>query len=332
MVIRLQAASACRRFDQERVRSLGSAGKPVDSATHQEDVLVKHTWWIGLLSWLVYSTGAWAQVQPDSRGQEERQRLDSLYINEIEERKQPDKVLHAEPLYIDLIRDLGARKGERELNVGVGLTDNLRYDTYQALVEYEWAPADRIGMEVELPFSFYTRNEAGGPRPANQLESLKAALQWSFFVSQQHQTTLALGYIHELRLGGSREPLLQGNKFNPFLIAAKRWGDRLHTLLYLGPQVKQSFREAGRKTNLQINTSLHYMIPGSRNFVGVEVNKELTGRQLSVIARPQLRVSITDNLLVGIVTGIPVDKRTERLSSFLRLIYEPGHRSHSRLD
>ncbi len=28
--------------------------------------------------------------------------LTKLYINEIEEHKQPDKVLHAEPLYIDL--------------------------------------------------------------------------------------------------------------------------------------------------------------------------------------------------------------------------------------
>lgn len=255
--------------------------------------------------------------------------MDSLYINEIEDRKHPDKVLHAEPLYIDLIRDLGARKGEQELNVGVGLTDNLRYDTYQALVEYEWAPADRVGMEVELPFSFYTRNEPGGPQPANQLESLKTAVQWSFFVSQRHQTTLALGYIHELRFGSAREPWLKGNKFNPFLIAAKRWGDRLHTLLYMGPQVKQSFRETGSQTTLQINSSLHYMIPGSRSFVGLELNQERAGRQSTVIARPQLRVSITDNLLVGIVTGIPIDKRAERLSSFLRLIYEPGHRSHS---
>ena len=43
---------------------------------------------------------------------------DSLYILQIEELKEPDKVLHAEPFYIDLIRDLGARKGEKEWNVG----------------------------------------------------------------------------------------------------------------------------------------------------------------------------------------------------------------------
>lgn len=81
--------------------------------------------------------------------------LDSLYLAEVEEKRETVKVLHAEPLYIDLIRDLGARKGEKEWNLGLGLTDNNQYDEYTALVEYEWAVIDRLGLEVELPFSFY---------------------------------------------------------------------------------------------------------------------------------------------------------------------------------
>ena len=39
--------------------------------------------------------------------------------------------------------------------------------------------------------------------------------------------------------------------------------------------------------------------------------------------RPQMRVEVTDQLLIGIVTGIPISKENERFSSFLRLIYEP---------
>ncbi len=49
---------------------------------------------------------------------------DSMYIAEVQDHHEPDKVLHAEPLFIDLIRDLGARKGEREWNIGFGMTDN----------------------------------------------------------------------------------------------------------------------------------------------------------------------------------------------------------------
>ena len=42
--------------------------------------------------------------------------------------------------------------------------------------------------------------------------------------------------------------------------------------------------------------------------------------------RPQMRVSVADNFLVGIVTGIPVEREYERFSMFLRLIWEPGNR------
>ena len=74
----------------------------------------------------------------------EKKEQDSVYIDEIE-KQAPVKILHAEPLYIDLIRDLGARKGEKEWNVGFGITDRSVYDEYEALVEYEWAPLDRLG-------------------------------------------------------------------------------------------------------------------------------------------------------------------------------------------
>ena len=43
----------------------------------------------------------------------ENDRFDDALIEEVEDSEKPDKVLHAEPLYIDLIRDLGARKGNR---------------------------------------------------------------------------------------------------------------------------------------------------------------------------------------------------------------------------
>ncbi|SMB98017.1 hypothetical protein SAMN00120144_3514 [Hymenobacter roseosalivarius DSM 11622] len=101
------------------------------------------------------------RAQQPGRPPQSNTSLDSLYVEEVEDSQEPDKVLHAEPLYIDLIRDLGARKGEKEWNVGLGLTDNLRYDSYQLLVEYEWAPINRLGLEVEVPLTFYSGNGNG---------------------------------------------------------------------------------------------------------------------------------------------------------------------------
>src|SRR5690606_11421624 len=178
------------------------------------------------LALMLAAAGLRAQVLESEESRNDR--LDSLYIHEVEDHAGPQKVLHAEPLFIDLIRDLGARKGEKEWNVGVGITDNRRYDRYTALVEYEWAPVDRLGLEVELPFSFYSATETGTDAPKSRLNSLKLAAQYSFFVSEKRATSMAIGYIQELELPQFNDyrkgPLITGYVYNPFFVAAKRWG------------------------------------------------------------------------------------------------------------
>lgn len=255
---------------------------------------------------------------------------DSLYIEQVEDHKEPDKVLHAEPLYIDLIRDLGARKGEKEWNVGLGLTDELKFDSYEALIEYEWAPRDRLGLEVELPFTFYSplNGEESDRAPANRLNSIKIAAQWSFFVNESMATSMAIGYINEFELSDFKnigKPLIKGNVYNPFLVVAKRWGNNFHSLVYTGPVIEQNFGSNSFHTTYDMNSSFHYMISGTRNFIGIEFNKTIDQNDFDMTIRPQMRVGLADNLLIGIVAGIPVARENERLSSFVRLIWEPGH-------
>jgi hypothetical protein len=246
----------------------------------------------------------------------------------VENRRQPLKLLHAEPLYIDLIRDLGARKGEQEWNIGLGLTDKTDYDNYTALVEYEWAPIDRLGLEVELPFTISAPLAKNGSAPGSRLNSVKLAGQYTFLVSGKAKTSLAFGYIHEFELPAFREygkeKLHQGNVYNPFFIAAKRWGNNFHTLIYTGPVIRQHFGHPVH-TTWQINSNVHYMMSGTRHFIGLEVNKEMHAGVMDMTLRPQMRLSVTDRLMIGVVSGVPLRRNTERISSFLRLIYEPGH-------
>ncbi|MEO1053081.1 MAG: HAEPLYID family protein [Bacteroidota bacterium] len=282
---------------------------------------IKKIWM--LIIALAYSTYNFAQITDAEK--------DSLYIQQIEDHKEPDKVLHAEPLYIDLIRDLGARKGEKEWNLGLGLTDNLRFDSYEALIEYEWAPMDRLGLEVELPFTFYSpiNGKESDSIPSNQLNSIKIATQWSFFVNEPMATSMALGYINEFELSDFRNfgrPFIKGNVYNPFLVVAKRWGNNFHSLIYTGPMVEQNFSTSKFQVAYDINTSFHYMISGTRNFIGVEFNKTLDNGDFDMTMRPQMRLGIADNLLIGIVAGIPVSRENDRLSSFVRLIWEPEHK------
>lgn len=258
------------------------------------------------------------------------QHYDSLY--EELERKYPPKITHAEPLYVDLIRDLGAHKGEKEWNVGFGMVDKLQFDKFIALVEYEWAPVDRLGLEVEIPVTIYTAAANGSTveKPSNRVESLKTAAQWTFLVSEKAGTSLALGYLNELEFSDldiiGKTSLFQGNLFNPFFVGARRWGRDFHTLLYTGPHLHYDFDKKSWQRQYELNISFHYMIPGTRNFLGIEFNKMFYDHNFEMVIRPQMRVVIHESLMIGIVQGIPVSKDRERFSSFLRLIYEPRHK------
>lgn len=246
------------------------------------------------------------------------------------ERTRPLKLEHAEPLYIDLIRDLGAHKGEKEWNVGMGMTDQLRHDSYEFLVEYEWAIIDRLGLEIEVPATIYTgrsMNSGDYSKPSNRVESLKLAAQYTFLVNEKWQTSLAIGGITEFEFTdlnklNMRKPF-HGVLYNPFFVAAKRWGHDFHTLLYTGPRFLNHFGPEKTEFAYEINTSAHYMIPGTSNFIGMEVNKLLQHGKLETVLRPQMRVALNEQLTLGIVPGIPVSKEHERLSAFMRLIYEP---------
>lgn len=268
-----------------------------------------------------------AHVNAQTQERTNRQ-LDSTYIEEVQNVLEPDKVLHAEPLYIDLIRDLGARKGEAEWNVAFEMTDRLNYDRYLMLIEYEWAPTDRLGLELEIPLTVYSASlNNGSLPPSNRVESIKAALQWSFLVRQDLALSMAVGYINEFELADlnklSSGPIFIGNIFNPFFVIAKRWGKNFHTLLYSGPRTALHYDDGSIETSFDANLSFHYMLAGTRNFVGLETNSRFLHSDFVATLRPQMRLGITDYVLIGLGVSIPVSRENERLGVFMRMIWEP---------
>ena len=62
----------------------------------------------------------------------------------------PVKVSHVEPIFQDLVRDLGARKGEKEFNLGADFSSGAHYSENGYLAEYEFAPINRLGLELSL--------------------------------------------------------------------------------------------------------------------------------------------------------------------------------------
>ena len=240
----------------------------------------------------------------------------------------PAKIRHIEPLFVDLVRDLGARRGEQEWNIGLGSAHLNDHAELTTLVEYEFAPIERVGFELELPINLYQPHEniLRDSIPQNKIESFKMATQWTFLVSDKFKTSMALGYIHQFLFSSFRNfgnPLFTGNVYSPFLVAAKRWGTNYHTLIYTGPIFHQEFEENIISSAFQLNSNLHYMIPGTRNFIGLEVNKIWDKNGFKYTFRPQMRLGIADNLLVGVVVGVPFNQPDKYASTFFRIIWEP---------
>lgn len=242
-------------------------------------------------------------------------------LNTTNPKKRLAKIHHAEPLYMDLVRDLGARKGEHELNVGWGLTNKNNYVGNNGFVEYEFSPINRLGLEVEVPFSIekpvYATNRDGEKLVSKQSSALKLASQYTFAVWVKHQLSLAVGYMHEIYIGN------RGTEYSPFFVIGKKWGQNFHSLIYTGPVWKSHPNMVQLSQAYQMNVSVHYIIPKTFNLIGVECNTEFYGDEFDVTFRPQTRVQLSESIHLGVLTGIPLYFSQDKISFMTRLIYIP---------
>jgi len=115
---------------------------------------------------------------------------------------------------------------------------------------------------------------------------------------------------------------MEGNAFHPFAVAAKRWGRSFHSMLIAGPEWELPVTGQLHK-GFNIDASIHYMIPGSRNLLGIEVNNEWQNGTVLSTLRPQIRLTLSQTVKVGFVASIPLTRATASSGFFIRLIYEP---------
>jgi hypothetical protein len=247
----------------------------------------------------------------------------------------PIKIKHIEPLYVDLIRDLGARKGEREWNIGFGSAHLNNYVELTTLVEYEFAPINRLGFEIEIPFTFSLgSHNQKEPLPGNRLDGLKLAAQYTFLVSPRFNTSAAIGYLNEFELTSfnkyGKEQIVRANLMHPFLVIAKSWQHNFHTMLITGPEWEKEFHSSQTDIYMHVNGSIHYAVPATKGVIGLEINSLIAKDFTSVVLRPQMRVTVSKTSKVGLVAGIPTDTRYDSYSFFVRWIYEPQQRKKFR--
>lgn len=247
---------------------------------------------------------------------------------------------HFMPLYLDIPAEMNVRKGFKELNIAAGHADFKNFSGQRALVEYDFSPTNNLGFEIEVPFIFVQEKstttttsgediivpeEGGSPKSAM---ALRLGFSYTLVSSKKTKTSLCAGYFNEFELTPFEhfgKPLLEGNVYNPFIAVGKIWGKHLHTMIYTGPAIKESFELHQSSTAYRFNTIVAYKFgkENKENFAGIECNqtwgKHSEGQ---MILRPETQLQLTEKYKLGIVGAIPIATANHlNTSIFLRFIY-----------
>jgi len=243
-----------------------------------------------------------------------------------DENRRP-KVEHAEPVFEDLTGELGARRGEQELNLNFGYYNRRNnHHSLVSMVEYEFVPWDWVGFEIVLPYSLYFNNEVSQvPRPNNQLEFFQWASQVTLHVDEERGLSFALGFRNIFEMASPErteaEFDLQFISYYTFMMVGKNWRDKYFLLLSGGPKLEQELDPMEWELNYLVNTAFHYGFGQKDHYLGVEFNKRIE-EGIEMYIRPQVSLKLGERLRLGIAGGVAVGMEDENWTIFTRFAYD----------
>jgi hypothetical protein len=191
--------------------------------------------------------------------------------NTQETKTEAEPLSHYMPMYLDMPAELNVHKGYKELNVGFGMANFRDFNGQRLMVEYDFAPINKLGFEIEVSFIFVqnkTPNTNTGvqdvvvPEEGGNVQSviaMRLGFNYTLQSFREIKTSISIGYFNEFESSPFvhfGKPLIEANIYNPFFSIAKVWGQRFHTLLYFGPAFRQSFTGEEAKTVYRFNPTL----------------------------------------------------------------------------
>ncbi len=187
----------------------------------------------------------------------------------------------AEPMVFDLVRPLGAKRGELEVNALAQRSLSGPDHTVEWAPEIEYAVADGFAIELELPLS--------GRRVTNY----KVGLQQTFGLLNHGRGIHGIQYLglwnREHRRWDSSILYVIGNRFGP----------RTSTLTMVGVG---DVGAAGPQTRALLLNHTSFYDVGDRTVAGVEVNLRI-GRERSTLIMPQLQQNVGERFQLQVGVG-----------------------------
>lgn len=207
-----------------------------------------------------------------------------------------------EPMVFDMMRPLGARQGELEVNTLATAPLSGPDGSIAWAPEIEYAVLDGFAVEFELPFE------------DTRLTELKLGLQGAFGTFNQGRSAHGVQYLgiydrHSKRYASSAAYML-----------AHRFNDRWSTLSMVGLWDIGTGGGAGRNAAIVNHSTFYDAAKGS--VLGLEVNYR-GGHEGHVLLMPQLHQRIARSVNVQLGVGAQKDRHEPfRPKAGLRLIRE----------
>ena len=188
-----------------------------------------------------------------------------------------------EPMVFDMVRPMGARKGELETNILAVSPLSGQERALEWAPEVEYAVANGFALELELPFE------------GTRLAELKMGAQATIGTFDRGRIVHGLQYlgIYERESGRTSQALLY--------MLGRRHSERLSTMTMVGVgdvRMGQSESDAG----LLVNHSTFYDL-GRDWIAGVEVNYK-SHRDGGVAVIPQFHAPLADKVNVQLGAGV----------------------------
>ncbi len=213
-----------------------------------------------------------------------------------------------EPLMFDLVRGLGAKQGELEINALADFPlNNASSRGVEWAPEIEYAIFNNFAVELEFPMNNF------------ELEAYKMAIQWTIGSSKNNK------FIHGIQVMGEayiHEDILE---LNFLYVPAYRFNDIWSTIGLFGVMLESGADSAKKKHTIILNASVFADL-NKHTVVGLEINnsdptfQSIDNNEMELLILPQAHYEFDSGLAFQFGLGPKFYENQVDASVVLRVI------------
>ncbi|WP_136481745.1 hypothetical protein [Cognatitamlana onchidii] len=213
-----------------------------------------------------------------------------------------------EPLMFDLVRGLGAKQGELEINALADFPLNkAKSRGVEWAPEIEYALFNNFAVELEFPFKNF------------ELEAYKMAIQWTIGSSKNHK------FIHGIQVMGEayiHEDILE---LNFLYVPAYRFNNIWSCIGLFGVMLESGADAAKKKHTIILNASVFTDL-NKHTVVGLEINnsdptfQSIDNNDMELLVLPQAHYEFESGLAFQFGLGPKFYENQVDASAVLRII------------